>query len=327
MNDPRLWELAGESIRHGRACSLLVVVETEGSGPGRPGAAMVVTGGGGTIGTVGGGTMEMVLMGRALEMMGNSVPGPELVKHLHAEHGDPGDGSPSGMICSGSQLTAVLPLGAGSAPDTALALEILRRGGLGTILLSPAGLTVEEGPSASGGFSRSSDDGWIFSWPLGLEDTVYIIGGGHVGQALAELLSRLPFRPVVLDGRVPPSVDLQYEWRVTGYREAASRIPPGNHSWVVVMTPDHGTDGDVLRSLSGMEFRYVGLMGSLMKKESLFGALRGAGVREEWLAGVRCPIGLPVGGKSPWEVAVSVAAQLLGEKYRNEAGPQFMQNA
>jgi xanthine dehydrogenase accessory factor len=323
MNDPRLWELARESILHGRACSLLVVVETEGSGPGRQGAAMAVTGSGGTIGTVGGGTMEMVLMGRALEMMGNSVPGPELVKHQHAEHGDPGDGSPSGMICSGSQLTVILPLRAGSAADVALALEILRRGGRGTILLSPAGVSVKEEPAASGSFRRNADDDWSFSWPLGLEDTVYIIGGGHVGQALAELLSRLPFRPVVLDGRMPPSGDLPYEWRITEHREAVSQIPAGNHSWVVVMTPDHVTDGDVLRSLSGMEFRYVGLMGSLSRKESLFGALREAGITEGWLADVRCPIGLPVGGKSPWEVAVSVAAQLLCEKYRNEAGPQI----
>jgi len=327
MNDSRLWELLQESIRRGLPCSLLVAVETEGSGPGSPGAAMALTGSGGTIGTVGGGTMEMVLMGRALEMMGNGVPGPELVKHLHAEHGDPGDGGPSGMICSGSQLTAVLPLRADSAPSVGSALEILRGGRLGTVILSPEGLSVEEGIPASPGFRRSSDDDWSFSWPLGLEDTVYIIGGGHVGQALAELLSKLPFRPVVFDHRMPPPADPSCEWRVTGYIEAASLIPPGSHSWVVVMTPDHGADREVLGGLAGMELRYVGLMGSSSKKERLFAALRGAGVSGSWLESVRCPIGLPIGGKSPWEVAVSVAAQLLLEKYRIEAGPQFVQNA
>ncbi len=46
---------------------------------------------------------------------------------------------------------------------------------------------------------------WRFISMLGLVDTVYIVGGGHVGQALAELLVRLSFRPVVIDDRVQPS--------------------------------------------------------------------------------------------------------------------------
>jgi len=322
VNDPRLWRLALESLRNRLPCAVLIAVETEGSGPGRPGAAMAVTGAGGTLGTVGGGTMEMVLMGRALEMLGNGVPGPELVRHLHAEHGDPGDGSPSGMICSGSQLTAILPLGPASEEPIARMVDLLGRGLRGTVSLSPAGLALREGPPAADetGFLRTSD-GWTFTWPLGFEDTVYVVGGGHVGRALAELLSKLPFRPVILDERNPPQADLPYEWRTVAWAEAASLIPPGRHSWAVVMTPGHQADGMVLRGLLSLELGYLGLMGSRAKRESLFAELREAGIPEERLSAVRCPAGLPIGGRSPWEIAVSIAAQMLSDR-NGKAGSQ-----
>lgn len=313
MNDPRLWELAVDCIENSRPCAVLVVVATEGSGPGRPGAAMVVTSTGGSVGTVGGGTMELVLRTRALEMLGNGIPGPELVRHLHSEHGDPGDGRPSGMICSGSQLTAIMPLTPVQAPAIQKAVSLLGSGEQGQVILGPGGLSVEAGPPAKPGLVRGDRKDWSFTWPLGLEETVYVIGGGHVGQALAELLSRLPFRPVVLDDRLSPGQDLPYTWRTVPFREAHSLIPPGDHSWVVVMTPSHSADREILRTISGMSLRYVGLMASRSKKDSIFDDLRGSGVEEEWLEGIRCPIGLPIGGKSPWEIAVSVAAQLLSE--------------
>ena len=99
MNSLTLWKLIKESIRSNTPCALLLTVETRGSGPGRPGAAMAVTRSGSTRGTVGGGVMELKLTGRAQKMLENGVTSPELAIYDHLNVNDSnGRGTPSGMI-------------------------------------------------------------------------------------------------------------------------------------------------------------------------------------------------------------------------------------
>ena len=258
--------------------------------------------------------MEMILVIRVREMLETGSPGPELVEHQHTENPS-GIGVPSGMICSGSQVTALLTVGADSLTDLELAEDILAGGRAGTFLLGKHGLHVSEGgPPHPLSLCRTDEGDWSFTGLLGLADTVYIVGGGHVGRALAELLVRLPFRPVIIDDRPAPSLDFPCEWLRSPYTDAHTLITQGEHSWVVVMTPSHRADGEVLGNLAGMDLRYVGLMASRAKRQALFAGLRKAGVSQEWMEDVRSPVGLPIGGRSPWEIAVSVAAQLISEK-------------
>jgi len=313
VNDPGLWSYAAVSLREGRRCALLLTVTTEGSGPGRPGAAMAVTNED-SFGTVGGGTLELSLVRKARQMLETGSVEPELIEHQHSEVPS-GNAFASGMICSGTQTTAVLPLDASLLVPLELAAGILTDGLMGTLTLDRSGLRIIEGaPANPTGFVLSECDDWSFSAMLGLEDTVYIIGGGHVGQALAELLVRLPFRPVVIDSREAPSQNLPFEWVRAEFGQACSHIPEGDHSWAVVMTPMHSADLEVLNSLTDMHLKYVGLMASSAKRETIFQRLRETGVSDEWLESVRSPIGLSIGAKSPWEIAVSVAAELLSCK-------------
>ena len=63
--------------------------------------------------------------------------------------------------------------------------------------------------------------------------------------------------------------------------------------------------------------RYVGLIGSRREKAVIFRELAEQdGVDPAWLETVRCPIGLPIGGETPEEIAVSVVAELQQERYR-----------
>ena len=56
----------------------------------------------------------------------------------------------------------------------------------------------------------------------------------------------------------------------------------------------------------------MGLIGSRRKKLVVFEQLRREdGAREDDLARIRCPIGLPLGGDTPEEIAVSIVAELL----------------
>lgn len=319
MNSIPLWKFIREDICSNTPCTLLLAVETQGSGPGRPGAAMVVASDGKTRGTVGGGIMEHQLVNKARKMLESGIGSPELITCDHTnENGNSKadrDGIPSGMICSGSQITAVFPIHQRMLETVSHIISILEAGKTGTLYLSGIDLSVSDSfAQETHEFSMAGGNNWEYSGPLGLRDTVYIIGGGHVGQALAHLLAGLSFRSVIIDKRErnsfedPPSC----RWITAPYEEAYNYIPDGNHSWVVIMTPFHRADTEVLESLAGKDLKYAGMMASGSKKEKVYSDLVRKGVPEEFLNSVHCPIGISIGSRTPNEIAVSIAAQLIG---------------
>ncbi len=320
MNSIPLWKLIGESIRSNAPCALLLTVETRGSGPGRPGAAMAVTKSGSTQGTVGGGVMEHKLTFRAHKMLEDAVTSPELAIYDHVNGNDNnGRGTPSGMICSGSQTTAIFPMQPGMLETVNLIISILENRRTGTLYLSGTGLTVTDSPAQeTDEFLMTGVDDWEYTGPLGYRDTAFIIGGGHVGQSLANLLQGLSWNPVIIDERErnsfenPPSC----RWITAPCSEAHSCIPDGCRSWAVIMTPFHTADAAVLESLAGKNLKYVGMMASSSKKAKIYSELLLKGVPEDYLDSVRCPIGMAIGSRTPEEIAVSIAAQLIEIKNR-----------
>jgi hypothetical protein len=63
------------------------------------------------------------------------------------------------------------------------------------------------------------------------------------------------------------------------------------------------------------EAGYVGLLGARRRLEERLAPLRAAGVSDEVLGRVHAPIGLDIGGKSPWAVAVSVIGEIMAERF------------
>ncbi len=318
MNSLPLWKLIRESILSETACALLLTVETRGSGPGRPGATMAVTESGTARGTVGGGMMEHQLTGRAQKMLEAGTCSPELVMHDHMNgnnhiNGDRG-GTPSGMICSGSQTTAVFPVQPDMLETVDLIINILENRKTGTMCLSSTGFTVSDSSTQeTHDFSMTGADDWEYTGPLGFRDTVYVIGGGHVGKALANLLRGLTFRPVIIDERERDAFEdpQSCRWITAPYSKAHSCIPDGYHSWAVIMTPFHRADAEVLQSLARKNLKYVGMMASSSKKAKIYSDLMQEGVSEDFLNSVHCPIGFSIGSRTPEEIAVSIAAQLI----------------
>jgi xanthine dehydrogenase accessory factor len=62
-------------------------------------------------------------------------------------------------------------------------------------------------------------------------------------------------------------------------------------------------------------YRYVGMIGSRRKIETVFRGLRERGVPEETIGRVRAPIGLDIGAETPAEIAVSIVAELIRERH------------
>jgi xanthine dehydrogenase accessory factor len=147
-----------------------------------------------------------------------------------------------------------------------------------------------------------------------------IFGAGHVGLALARLAATVGFAPELVDDR-PAFCNAARDalvGRVWNCDAAyAAGVPPLDADcYVAVVTRCHRTDRLALKQVLAQPLRYVGLIGSRRKKAVIFGELAGdGGALAEDLARVRCPIGLPIGGETPEEIAVSIVAELLQVKH------------
>lgn len=154
---------------------------------------------------------------------------------------------------------------------------------------------------------------------LGPKQYVYIFGGGHCGAALAKVLKPLGFYTTIIDYRqdVIDALDDSADVKVCqGFIEYLEnhRIP--DNRYVVVSTPSHTYDFDVLDKIFelGIKPKYFGMLCSkkkigdyLKRLEEKYGKVN--------LDNFYSPIGLPTGGDSPEEVAISIASEILSIYY------------
>ena len=85
---------------------------------------------------------------------------------------------------------------------------------------------------------------------------------------------------------------------------------------VAIATHDSDTDHDALLAALPSEAGYIGLLGARRRLPERLHRLRAAGIDEAVLDRLHAPIGLDLGGKSPWEVAIAVIGQMVEERYR-----------
>ena len=146
-----------------------------------------------------------------------------------------------------------------------------------------------------------------------------LFGGGHVGNALVNVLSTLPFQVQWIDSRdeifpteLPANVVSDHSEPVHAAVEA---LPSG--SSVLIMSFSHAEDLDVVAAclkrqrLQG-DLKFVGLIGSKTKWATFQHRLEAKGFSSQELAFITCPIGVDgISGKEPEVIAIAVAAQLL----------------
>lgn len=146
-----------------------------------------------------------------------------------------------------------------------------------------------------------------------------IFGAGHVVQALVPVLLPLSCRIDVIDtradwlSRLPAAGNLATH-AVAAFEDGADLVT--GRSFVLSITKGHASDVPVLREVLSRHpaVPFVGVIGSASKRAALLRDLREVGVAEEWLEKITCPLGLPVGGNDPHEIAISIAAQLLEKR-------------
>lgn len=162
------------------------------------------------------------------------------------------------------------------------------------------------------------------SVPLFRQTRVFILGAGTVAVELAHLNHRLGFDTVVVDDETAflnPERFPHSERRLIGSFDAMPDLGIGSEDFVCVLTRGHVHDPQALVHAIQAGAAYVGMMGRSDKNERIFDLAEQAGIERSAFGGIHAPIGLKFGAKSPAELAVSIAAELIQVRQdRRKAG-------
>lgn len=317
----QLFEAIRERISAGERAVLCSIIASSGSTPRGAGAKMAVFENGSTVGTIGGGAVEY----RATDIARGFLRGESAGQHQFdlSTH----DKTDLGMVCGGKVTVYFQTLGREDLPMVEAVCARLSAGGTAWLLtrLDEPGMGLyEDGqlrfltldiPVEPLLQPQSVLTDTVYSEPLTVPGTVYVFGGGHVAQALVPLLHTVHFRTVVYDSRPQmadaPAFAAAARVEIGSYDQVTERIALTAEDYVVIMTPGHQSDREILSQVLRTPARYIGCIGSRNKIAMTNKLLREQGFSDTDIARVWSPIGLPIGGETPEEVALSIAAQLV----------------
>ncbi len=230
----------------------------------------------------------------------------------------PGQAGAKAVVTSGGQISG--NLGGGKVEAKALGLAAAMLDGNETCTSVIWNLQRDVGMTCGGEMS------FLFE-KVGATDAwhIAVFGAGHVSQALVPVLATLACRIDVFDTRSDWLAKLPPRPNVTLHRVDAIENGVGNlsaNSFVLSITQGHSSDRPVLREVLRRFTQpvFLGVIGSASKRAVLLRELQEDGLDREALEKIHCPVGLPIGGNDPAEIAISISAQLL--EFRGRGGPE-----
>ena len=303
----------------GRRAVIATVVERRGSAPRDPGASLALNDLGEIAGSVTGGCVEPSVISEAQEILGGGAP-------RVREYGISDDTAfEVGLACGGTVAILVAPLDLSLVPalvdaadaDRAVALTIVASGDrIGTQELheQPAGAV---GRLLGAGESALTDvEGEaVFVHAITPRPAMYVFGAIDHAAALARVGKVLGYRVTVCDARAafvtaerfPEADELVVEWPDRFLATAAVDAS----SVICVLTHDEKFDVPGLLAALDTPAVYIGAMGSKVTTAAREERLRAEGVDDAGIGRIHAPIGLAIGARSPEEVAVAIAAEIV----------------
>ncbi|MBL8316042.1 MAG: XdhC family protein [Rubrivivax sp.] len=295
------WHAAGHSVW------LVTVIETWGSAPRPPGALLALRQDGLVVGSVSGGCVEDDLIHRVRH--GERVATPSLVTYGVSKE----EAARFGLPCGGNLRLVQEPL-----LDTAWIAEVLARTARHELVARR--LDLDTGAVSVEAASR----GEVFEFTgrslralYGPRWRLLIIGAGQLSRALAPMALALDFEVICCD----PREEYHLTWDVPG--TTFSRSMPDDvvhelqldpHCAVVAVTHDPKLDDLVLLEALKSPAFYVGALGSRGNTAKRKERLKLFDLSEAEINRLHGPIGLHLGARTPAEIAVSIAAEIVAVK-------------
>lgn len=313
------WKFIKNKLAEEKRMMLLVVIESNGSSPGRRGFKMAITEDKELAGSVGGGIMEYDIVELGFAMLQLGKTGPVMKKQIHRAD----SGEKSGMNCSGDQTIVLLAIDNNHKEIVDKIIESLHSAKSGILKLSPRGFEfLPTGIQGKQIITEIHNEAhWEYKELTSYRNHLCIVGAGHVGLALSKLMKDLGFIVEIFDDRETLSTFENNQFadkkHKVNYENIDKLIPQGEEVYVVIMTFGHHSDQLVLEKLIDKNFKYLGMMGSKKKMSTLFENIGIAADKEKMLK-IHAPIGIPINSKTPMEIAVSIAAEIIQIKNTEE---------
>jgi xanthine dehydrogenase accessory factor len=346
----RTWWDAGEAF------GLATVVDVRKSAPRQPGAAMAVGPGGEVVGSVSGGCVEGAVFEVATEVVAADEPrhvrygisddeafavgltcGGEI--DLFVQRIDAG-------VTHFGELLAAVESGQPAATATVIAGEDAAVGA--SMLVTPEGVTgslgregldaavtddarglLEQGTTAQRRYGpngeRRLDDVTVFISSFAPRPRMLVFGAIDFAAAMARVGVFLGYHVTVCDARevfatprrFPEADEVVVEWP----HKYLARTRVDARTVICVLTHDPKFDVPLLEVALETPACYIGAMGSRRTHEDRLARLRERGVGEEALARLASPIGLDLGARTPEETAVSIAAEIIQQRWGGTGRP------
>lgn len=314
MKEVDLWIFIYNKLNRNIKVNLLIVADSSLSSPGKSGFKMAISEDVETYGTIGGGIMEFDILNEIRGTLNLAEP-VNFIRKLH--HSKTKDGHSSGLICGGTQTLIVQTLTIEYRDLVKNIIDNLEEQINGILRLNPFGLdyTARKENEKDINLFYEDEQNWQYEENIGLLNTVYIIGGGHVGLAVSRVMATLDFYVVTFDQRDDIITMKQNTFAnkkiITKYEDVNKFIRESKKSYAVIVTPNHDGDKEALKSIIGLNLKYIGLMGSDKKSKSIFTHLESEGINRELFKKVNTPVGLEIDAESPEEIAISIAAEII----------------
>lgn len=149
----------------------------------------------------------------------------------------------------------------------------------------------------------------------------FIFGAGHVSKETAMILDLIEFDTIVIDDRKDFANKKRFpnsQIIVLDRLDEIGDLGVDDDSYILIITRGHIYDYNVLEWALKTNAYYIGMIGSKSKIKMTYEKIKKAGFTDEDIKRVYAPIGIELEAKTPAEIAVSIAGQLINERSKKE---------
>lgn len=141
-----------------------------------------------------------------------------------------------------------------------------------------------------------------------------VIGSDPITLATARLAVEMGLETSIVRPRGPEEPPLEgVQYFRSEVETALHDIVPDPWTAIAVLSHDKAQEQDALQAALTTSAGYVGALGSSRRVPERNKRLLDGGVEPGAISQIHTPIGLPIGGTSPWRIAIAVLAEILAE--------------
>lgn len=340
----------------GRSAVIATVIDVEGSAYRRPGAKMLVEEGGEGLGHITAGCLEDEVFALAADITEAGEPRIETYDLMEDED----DVWGLGVGCNGIIDILLEPLDEGYRPaieafeaghaigvitavsgDAPLGAKAYYRNDEVTVgegfpewladaVAEPAATLVADGGADTVRVETPEGSAEVFIDGIRPAPELVVFGSGHDVGPVVELGKKTDFRVTVVGFRGGVNLEARFPAAdavtATSPTNAGGVIERPDDTYAVVMTHNFIDDRLAMESLIDTNIPYIGLMGPRERFEEMLEEFEAEGrvFAKEDLNPVYTPIGLDLGGGSPYQIATSIVGEVMA--VANDREPKHLKD-